>query len=336
MTRVGVIGLGVGLAHLEAAQMHPTVTSIVACDFDEAKLQAAQQKFSRVQRITTHADEVVAAPDIDVVVVASYENNHHAQILAALKAGKHIFAEKPVCLFRTEAESIYQELQKRPQQHFSSNLILRRSPRFMEAKELVTKGELGKLFFLEGDYNYGRIQKITDGWRGKLPFYSPTLGGGIHIIDLMLWMSGARVKQVSALGNKIVTQDSTYRYNDCIVALLEFANGLIGKVAVNLGGIYPHHHRFSLYGTKATFENTLEGGLLFKRRDGEGSTTPEKIQSAYPGVHKGELFKEFLNAIVRNERSEPSIRETFDGLAICFAIDEAIAAGRSTSVSYLD
>ena len=53
-------------------------------------------------------------------------------------------------------------------------------------RELIAAGELGELFHLEGDYDYGRRHKLTDGWRGRIPYYSVVLGGAIHMVDLLL------------------------------------------------------------------------------------------------------------------------------------------------------
>ena len=64
----------------------------------------------------------------------------------------------------------------------------------------------GKIFYIEGDYNYGRVKKITKGWRGKIPFYSVTYGGGVHIIDLITWIVDELPIQVKADSNKIVTK----------------------------------------------------------------------------------------------------------------------------------
>jgi len=67
---------------------------------------------------------------------------------------------------------------------------------------------MGELFYLEGDYNYGRLHKFTTGWRGEIPFYSVTYGGAIHLIDLLIWLSEGKVSEVIATGNKIAGKDT--------------------------------------------------------------------------------------------------------------------------------
>ena len=63
--------------------------------------------------------------------------------------------------------------------------MLRAHPIFIKIFKMIKKNLIGKIYHIEGEYNYGRLYKITHGWRGRLPFYSVTQGGGIHIIDLI-------------------------------------------------------------------------------------------------------------------------------------------------------
>ena len=60
----------------------------------------------------------------------------------------------------------------------TTNTVLRCSPRFIELKKKFENNRFGKVYFMEFDYNYGRLNKIIDGWRGKIKNYSVVLGGG--------------------------------------------------------------------------------------------------------------------------------------------------------------
>ena len=54
----------------------------------------------------------------------------------------------------------------------------------------MAAGDLGRVYYMEADYNYGRIHKIVDGWRGAIDYYSVFLGGAVHMVDLLLWLTG--------------------------------------------------------------------------------------------------------------------------------------------------
>ena len=121
---------------------------------------------------------------------------------------------------------------------------------------------MGDIFYLEGDYNYGRLNKILDGWRGKLDFYSIIYGGAVHLADLIIWLTGKKVVEVFTYGNDIITSNTNFKYNDFAVSLLKFEDKSIAKISSNFGCIFPHFHGLLIYGSKATFINDFEYGLF--------------------------------------------------------------------------
>ena len=164
-------------------------------------------------------------PNIQLVSIASYDDVHEQQVLSALRNNKHVFVEKPLCLNSNELRNIGEELKLHPHLLLSSNLILRKTPRFIELHDRIMLGQLGNIFHIEGSYDYGRLHKLTDGWRGKIPNYSVTLGGGIHLIDLMIWLSGKKITYVSGVGNDLATSDSQFEGLSLTSASIRFEDG---------------------------------------------------------------------------------------------------------------
>lgn len=329
--KIGVIGLGVGEQHITGYQRHPYCEVVALCDFSEEKLNLASKNYKHC-RITSEADDILNDSDIDVVSIASYDNYHYEQTVKAIRNNKHIFIEKPLCFFKNEARHIRSLLRAKPKLRLSSNLILRMSPRFRYLNKLIAHGKFGNLFYIEGDYNYGRIHKLTKGWRGKIDFYSVVYGGGVHIVDLLLWLTKDKIIEVSAYGNSISSQGK-FRYNDMVVCILKFKSGLVGKVAVNMGCVFPHFHLFSIYGTTATFVNGLDSGLLFNSRDPK--KRPKKILSDYPGVHKGDLIYSFIDSILKGCPAEVGEEDVFKTMSVCFAIEKAAQQGGPVTVEYI-
>lgn len=330
--KAAIIGLGVGEKHIEGFNSHPGCEVAALCDFSAEKAGRAAKRYPHL-KVTRRSDDILTDPSIDVVSVASYDNYHFEQIMEAIKNGKHVFAEKPLCLHENEAVKIRAALRKNPRVKLSSNLILRMSPRFRYLKGLVKQGRLGNVFYIEGDYNYGRLEKITRGWRGKIDFYSVVYGGGIHIIDIFLWLTGDKIIEVEAYGNRIASKGSQFKYNDMAVSILKFKSGLIGKMAVNFGCVLPHFHNLAVYGTKATFVNGPDKGRLFKSRD--PGVPPEKISAAYPGVHKGDLIYSFIDSILHNSRPDVSAEDTFNSMSVCLAIEKATHKKGPVKVRYI-
>ena len=329
---VGIIGLGVGEQHIAGYHNHPNCKVVALCDFSEEKYKMAKEKYPGM-KVVRDADELLNDPYIDVVSIASYDHYHYEQIIRAIENDKHVFVEKPFCLFEHEAVEIRSKLIKKPYLKMSSNLVLRKSLRFMLLKEMIQEGVFGELFYLEGDYNYGRLHKITDGWRGKMDFYSVVYGGGVHIVDLLMWVTGDTIVEVVSYGNRIVTKDTRFRFNDLNVSLLKFKSNAIAKVSANFGCVFPHFHGLCVYGTRATFINGMEYGMFFDSRNNSGLF--KKITEPYPGVHKGALIYSFVDSILSNSQSDVMADDIFNSMSVCFAIEKASTISDKVVVQYV-
>lgn len=326
--RAGIVGLGVGEQHIAGYRAHPAAEVVALCDFDPARRAEASTRYPGLD-IYEDARDLLARDDIDVVSVASWDDAHYEQIRLALESGKHVFGEKPLCLHEHEARELATLMRDRPELRVSQNVPLRMSPRFAELRADIAGGAYGELFHLEGDYDYGRRHKLTDGWRGRIDWYSVVLGGAIHLVDLILWLTGDRVVEATAVGNGIATRGTAFRHDDLVVALLQLESGATAKVSANLGCVSPHFHGLRVYGTKATFVNGIPDAIVHR------PDRSETVSTAYPGVHKGDLIHSFVEAIVNG--GEPLVTETevFDVLAVCFAIERSRREGRSVAVEPL-
>lgn len=329
--KAGVIGLGVGEQHIAAYEKHPACETVAICDFDQEKLNEVSNKYPKIYA-TDNAGEILRNPNIDLVSIASYDNYHFEQIILGLESNKHIFVEKPLCLYSWQAKRIRYLLNKKPLLKLSSNLILRMSPRFIELKSMLQSGDYGNVFYIEGGYEYGRIEKISKGWRGNLDFYSVIYGGAVHIIDLLLWLTGDIVKEVFAYGNNIATKNSNFKHNDLSASIIKFKSGVVAKVSSNFGCVRPHFHSLTLYGTKATFINQVDIGLFYSSRD--PNDEPLHLCSEYPGVHKGDLIYSFIDAVINNTRPIVTIDDVFKTMSVCFAMEESMQTRKPVNVKY--
>lgn len=327
--RAGVIGLGVGFQHAIGLAQHPDCELVAVCDRDPAKRQEARTRFPEVELFET-AEALLEESDLDLVCIASYDDDHADQILRALALDRHVFAEKPLCLRPEETAEIRAALERRRHLRLSSNTVLRASPRFVGLKSEIDAGSLGRVYAIEGDYNYGRLEKLTEGWRGRIPHYSVMLGGGIHIADLLLWLTAQPVREVVALGNGLATAGSGFSGRDYAVALLQFADGTIGKLSANFGCVEPHFHRLLVYGTEATFENGRGSARLWRSRAADA--VPEDIATPYPAVAKHALLPSFIAAILHGSKPLVDENDVLNAMLLCHAIDQAVDSGHPTVV----
>ena len=108
--RVGIIGLGVGEQHIAGYEAHPAARVTALCDMDAARLGEVAERHPG-RRLFTDAAELIADPELDVVSIASYDSSHFEQAASALRAGRHVFVEKPLCLSSAEGRELLAEVQ---------------------------------------------------------------------------------------------------------------------------------------------------------------------------------------------------------------------------------
>ena len=193
--------------------------------------------------------------------------------------------------------------------------------------------EFGAPYAFDGEYLYGRLEKIMHGWRKAVPHYSVMQGGGIHLVDLLLWMIGERPTSAFAVGNQICTQQTAFHFPDYVAATLRFASGLIGRVSANFGCVHRHQHVVRVFSTNATFVYDDAGPRLHLTRDSAATAAPVSL-SPLP-LSKSALIAPFVAAILTNENLDAHTQELFDVISICVACDDSLHARSEVEVAYV-
>ncbi|MAI15109.1 MAG: hypothetical protein CMM15_13940 [Rhodospirillaceae bacterium] len=328
--KIGVIGLGVGEQHVIGYQRIPNVEVTDICDIDPSVLKIVGDRNDVPNR---HQDykQITENPNIDVVSIASYDNCHAIHAISAFENGKHVMIEKPLALNRHDAEAILRA-QQDSGRFLSSNLVLRKSPRFQELKNWIAKGYFGEIVTIEGDYLHQILWKLTQGWRGEMEFYCVTYGGGIHMIDLMRWLLDEEIVEVCGMSNKKLTRGSKFNFDDTVTNLLKFKSGTVGRTTSNLGAQRPQIHGLSVYGTEKSFVNDTPHAKLFH---GDNSEDIEIVETNYPGIDKFGLLPDFISSIRNGDEPEVSAKDVFRVMDICFACYESLKAKKTVNVDYL-
>ena len=128
--------------------------------------------------------KIVGAEDSpDIVSIATPDQSHARQVIAALKAGRHVFCEKPVSHVPFDLWRI-KRLAGKGRSKLGVNLPLRYTPKFADIIVRVSLGELGTIYAIEAAYNWGRRWKLKEGWRAACRPYSYMAAGGIHMMDV--------------------------------------------------------------------------------------------------------------------------------------------------------
>src|SRR5258706_1093107 len=329
---VAVIGLGIGEKHVRAYQADPRSEVRWVLDHDREKAKALADETGARSGVDFAA--ILADEHIQIVSIASFDDDHAHQVIQALNSGKHVFVEKPLC----QTFEQLQEIQRAWSAHngklkLASNLILRAAPVYQWLKEKLLAGEFGRIYSFDGEYLYGRLHKITEGWRNAVENYSVIEGGGIHLIDLMLWLTGERPHVVASMGNRISTEGTKFRYNDFVASTLQMESGLISRIVANFASVHRHQHVVRMFGTKGTFISDDMGARVHWTR-GEDAKAVELNMLTLP-ADKGDLIPAFVSAVLNDEDIHEQTQAAFDGLSISAACDCALQTKGLETVNYL-
>ncbi|MGI9539528.1 MAG: Gfo/Idh/MocA family protein, partial [Miltoncostaeaceae bacterium] len=268
---------------------------------------------------------------LDAVVIASFDDDHAEQIVEAVEAGIHVFCEKPLCRTEGEVRAVREAVAAHPDVVVTSNLVLRAAPLWRRLRDDIAAGRLGSVYSLDADYLYGRLHKITDGWRGEVAGYSVMLGGGVHMVDLAIGLLGEGPAEVVATGNGIATAGSGFGEDDFSAATFRFPSGTVGRVTANFGCVHRHQHVVRVFGTEATVIVDDLGARRYVERDPGGE--PEWLAEDALPAHKGALVPEFIAAIMGRKHALPGLDHELAVVEACLAADRASASGQTAVIS---
>jgi predicted dehydrogenase len=184
-------------------------------------------------RTAKNIDEVWADREITGVVICSETIRHYELVLAAAKARKHMFVEKPLGIGSRESYEMA-EVIERANLLFTTGYFNRTIPQHLFIKEQIEKGNLGQITRVFGsNCHNGSLEGWFDTeWRWMADPKQSGVGAfgdlGTHLLDILMWLVGG-IKSVTA-DIKVVTK----RYGDCDEsgeALIKFTNGVTGTLA---------------------------------------------------------------------------------------------------------
>lgn len=328
---VGVVGVGIGRQHAIAFNNHPECKLVAVCDYDTERARECIKELGEGEVIDSYQN-LISRNDIDIISIASFDHCHFDQVTQALTEGKHIFVEKPICQTNEEVNAIEALMLGLPSSLVvASNLVLRGAELYKWLRNEIKSGSFGEIYAFDGDYLYGRLNKITNGWRSESSNYSVMHGGGIHLIDLMLWLTSQKPSKVISFGNNISTKNTNFKYNDFVASNYLFSSGLVGRITANFGCVHRHQHVVRIFGTKKTFILDDSGARIVSSRDPD--KTVEFLNLNHLPISKGILIPEFVESVKKPE-SYNGLSVFLDGIRLAIASEKSVNNGCVELVEY--
>jgi predicted dehydrogenase len=187
--RLGIIGCGL-IGQRRAAVARSCGHRVVAvADLDAAK--AAQAAGDCGAEPLSDWRQLVQRPDIDAVVVATFNAALAPITIASLQAGKHVLCEKPLGRNSAEAEQMVAAA-RQTRRILKTGFNHRHHPGVWKAHELVLQGAIGPQMFIRAVYGHGGRPGYDKEWRAdaSLSGGGELLDQGVHILDLCGWFMG--------------------------------------------------------------------------------------------------------------------------------------------------
>lgn len=216
---VAVVGLGYwGPNRLRVLDELDGVDVTWICDRERDRIDRVAKRHPTI-RATTEMDEVLADPELDAIVLATPVFTHHGLASAALRAGKHVFVEKPLAGSSGEANDLYEIAAEHDRVLMCGHTFLY-SPPVRLIKEILDRGELGDLHFISSSRtNLGQYRSDV----------SVIFDLGPHDFSMLLYWLGQVPERVSAIGRGVISEG----VHDVAFVDLTFPDGMLAHVEMS-------------------------------------------------------------------------------------------------------
>jgi predicted dehydrogenase len=333
--RAAIIGTGnIAGSHIHALhELKDRVEVVAAVDVVHERVEAFSKK-NAIPNVYTDAEKMLEKERPDLVHIATPPNIHYNLIIQSLQAGAWVLCEKPLCTSLAELDRIA-AVEQQTEKYCSSVFQWRFGSRGQHFKRLIQEEVLGSPLVGICQTTWFRNAVYYEvPWRGKWSTEGggPTMGHGIHAMDLFLWLLGGW-EEVSAFTG---TLDRAIEVEDVSLAMVRFKNRALGSIVNSV--LSPREETYLRFDfQKATVELTGLYGYgnknwRFTQSKGQEEEVVrarwEELTLDLPSSHKTQL-SQLLDSFERHERPLSSTLDVRSTLEFLTAIYKSAATGQT-------
>jgi len=314
--KVGSVGLGrLGYEHAtNLATKIPGAELVALCDLDAAKLKSTAEELGVSYTYTDFA-EMCSNPELDAIVIVSPSAQHAEQVEIALKAGKHVFSEKPLGTTVGQCKAAEKAVEAHPDKVFMLGFMRRHDPSYKAAKAKIDNGDIGRVIMVRS-----YTQDPISGIEGTLAF-APHSGGQfldmcVHDIDLCRWFIGTEPKNMWGIGGCFEFEQ--YRqWNDAdnVSCTIQFEDETMAFMFAGRAAAHGSNVETEIMGTRGTLRiASVPSKNLLEIMDQHG-VRRECFESFLDRWHEAFVAElaEFVNCIREGRKPEVTV---YDGTAV--------------------
>ena len=331
--RIGVIGAGrIGKIHAEnLARLVPGARLEGIADVMLTPEMEAWARTLGTRLVTKDPQVLLDDKDIDAVIICSSTDTHADFTVAAAKAGKHVFCEKPVDLavpkVLSALEAVRQagvKLQVGFNRRFDHN--------FRRIRELGKAGELGQI----------HIVKICSRDPAPPPASYVAVSGGIfldmmiHDFDMARFQAGSDIVEVHAFGAALVDPEIGKAGDvDTAVVSLKFANGAIGVIDNSRRAAYGYDQRVEVFGSKGSASAENDTPTTVKHSNEAGVISDKPLYfflERYKAAFVDEMVA-FVDAIIKKTATAVDGKDGLEDLLVALAAGKSLKEKRPVTIA---
>ena len=327
--RFGLLGAGrIGKVHAKAVSSNPKARLVAVADaFEKAAADLAGQYGCEVRSI----EQILAASDIDAVVICTPTDTHADLIEQFSRAGKAIFCEKPIHLDVERVKSCLKVVDET-----GATLMVgfnrRFDPHFMAVKDAIDKGEIGDV----------EMVTIVSRDPGAPPVDYIKRSGGIfrdmtiHDFDMARFLLGEEIEtviaQASVLVDKAIGEAGDY---DSVSVMLATASGKHATISNSRRATYGYDQRIEVHGSKGAVSAENQRPVSIELANANGYTRPplhDFFMTRYTEAYAREISS-FIDFVESKSPATPSGIDGLIALALADAALKSAQEGRALKVS---
>lgn len=325
--KFGVIGIGgMGRMHLTNLQCRiPGAEVIAVCSRTEAKVKQMQEEFDIPYGYTDY-NEMLKNPEIEAVIVATGADAHKEQCIAACKAKKHIFCEKPLAKTIADCKEVEAAAAENDTKCFTVGFMRRFDPSYAEVKEKIKNGAIGKPILYKG-VSLDPASVLEDHLEGvKKGIYVPWfIEMGSHDTDLARWFLEGDPAESYALGGAYVCKGlADYDDYDNGFSLTRFDNDTTAYIQVGRTATCSHVET-EIVGTEGTIRvNSVprKNYVSAFTQDGYLEECQESFLIRWGDAFYNEM-QDFVACIMEDRRPETTAHDGTMSLDFCLRLHRA-------------
>jgi predicted dehydrogenase len=283
----GVIATGGRGRYLNRKFQELGAQCVALCDVYEPHLELAKQDSPQAKTFVDY-HELLAEPGIDAVVLAGPDHHHCPMLLAALKAGKDVYAEKPLSYSLQESETMIRAV-RATDRIVQIGMQRRSAPSIHRAKRLVDEGVLGRITLVKPQWHWNTSRPLNnsplpgrldwDRFLGSAPkrelepmrfrswrVFKDYAGGnmtdqGTHLMDVVQWFTNSG-PPVSAVCQGYVAKMEGAEHPDVFSAVFEF-KGFMATWTLDYCNAYQNGWSITFMGDEGTMILDEQGFTVY-------------------------------------------------------------------------